>query len=211
VVDKGMFENDVTRREAMKTAIKAGAYAAPIVLAASVPAGVLAANSGAPTATTTPTTAPAVGIRLSNTSVTQTPTLRTCQGQSAPGTGDHFQFVENVNVPVTNGGPSTAFDVFVVAPSFVAPPAGAGAPTTVVFPGIGTAYKVNAAPFVVGPNGSGTFNGTVTVTTDDNPPVFPNPITVFLTFAGTNTVASPVQQVNSVTNIPCASGPLSTP
>ncbi len=42
---------DISRREAMKTALKAGAYAAPVILSAAVPAGVLAANS--PTLPTT--------------------------------------------------------------------------------------------------------------------------------------------------------------
>ncbi len=36
---------DISRREAMKTALKAGAYVAPVILSAAVPAGVLAANS----------------------------------------------------------------------------------------------------------------------------------------------------------------------
>jgi len=145
-----MFENDVTRREAMKTAIKAGAYAAPIVLAASVPAGVLAANSGAPAATTTPTTAPMVGVWFS-AGVTQTPTLRTCQGQPAAGTTGDFQFVENVNLPVTNAGPGTAFDVFIGAPSFVVP--GVGGPATAIINGQ-VFFRVNtaAAPFVVVPH-----------------------------------------------------------
>jgi hypothetical protein len=35
---------DISRREAMKTALKAGAYAAPVVVAAAVPMGVAAAT-----------------------------------------------------------------------------------------------------------------------------------------------------------------------
>ncbi len=40
----GIFTAEVSRREAMKTAMKAGAYAAPVILAASVPGAVGAAN-----------------------------------------------------------------------------------------------------------------------------------------------------------------------
>jgi len=42
--DEGIFNKDVSRREAMKTAAKGAAYAAPVVLAASIPAGVAAAS-----------------------------------------------------------------------------------------------------------------------------------------------------------------------
>jgi len=46
VGDEGIFNKDVSRREAMKTAMKGAAYTVPVVLAASVPAlGVAAASS----------------------------------------------------------------------------------------------------------------------------------------------------------------------
>ena len=42
--DGGILKDDISRREAMKTALKAGAYAAPVVVAAAVPVGVAAAT-----------------------------------------------------------------------------------------------------------------------------------------------------------------------
>jgi hypothetical protein len=42
--DGDFLKDDISRREAMKTALKAGAYAAPIVVAAAVPVGVAAAT-----------------------------------------------------------------------------------------------------------------------------------------------------------------------
>lgn len=43
----GIFKDELSRRDAMKTALKAGAYAAPVILAASVPGiGVAAATPG---------------------------------------------------------------------------------------------------------------------------------------------------------------------
>jgi hypothetical protein len=42
--DGGFFKDEISRREAMKTALKAGAYAAPVVVAAAVPVGVAAAT-----------------------------------------------------------------------------------------------------------------------------------------------------------------------
>lgn len=43
-----MFDNEISRREAMKTAMKAGAYAAPVILASTVPVGVAAATPPPP-------------------------------------------------------------------------------------------------------------------------------------------------------------------
>lgn len=197
--ENGFFDNELSRRDAMKTAVKAGAYAAPVVLAASVPGmGVAAASVPA---TNTPVPNPAVGIQLSNTSVTQTPTLRTCQGQPTGAAGDDFQFVESLNIPVSNAGPNTAFDVYISAPNF---DTAAGA---VTLNGGFPSFRVGT--FTVGSNGSGTFTGSVTVSAIDNPPIFPNPLTLILTYAGTMTVVT-TSQVNSVTNVRCASGPLST-
>lgn len=42
--DGGFLKDDMSRREAMKTALKAGAYAAPVVVTAAVPVGVAAAT-----------------------------------------------------------------------------------------------------------------------------------------------------------------------
>ncbi len=48
--ENGFLSNDVSRREAMKTAMKAGVYAAPVILSAVVPAvGVAAATPPGPT------------------------------------------------------------------------------------------------------------------------------------------------------------------
>ncbi|MDQ6834138.1 MAG: ferritin-like domain-containing protein [Chloroflexota bacterium] len=43
--DEGLFDRDVSRREAMKTAMKGAAYAAPVVFATAIPVGVAAASS----------------------------------------------------------------------------------------------------------------------------------------------------------------------
>lgn len=215
--ENGFFDNELSRRDAMKTAVKAGAYAAPVVLAASVP-GMGVAAASVPGATTTPTatstvtpvatntpTPAQVGLQINGSSVTQTPTLRTCTGQPvspAPGSpADDFQFVESLNIPVSNGGPNTAFDVFISAPNF--DPLATGIVTLMGFP----SFRVGT--FAVGSNGSGTFSGQVTVSAIDNPPVFPNPLTVLFTFAGTQTIAG-TQQVSAgnVTNVRCISGPL---
>jgi len=48
VGDEGIFDKDVSRREAMKTAAKGVAYAAPVVLSAAVPAAVSAATPAPP-------------------------------------------------------------------------------------------------------------------------------------------------------------------
>ncbi|MHB8647719.1 MAG: hypothetical protein ACYDAR_18210 [Thermomicrobiales bacterium] len=42
--DEGFLKGEMSRREAMKTALKAGAYAAPVVVAAAIPVGVAAAT-----------------------------------------------------------------------------------------------------------------------------------------------------------------------
>jgi len=60
--DGGIFDKDVSRREAMATAMKGAAYAAPIVLAAVVPAGVAAATPApGPRVTVTPNPSPRAG------------------------------------------------------------------------------------------------------------------------------------------------------
>ncbi|MGI8856407.1 MAG: hypothetical protein ACR2JW_11700 [Thermomicrobiales bacterium] len=55
-----LFKKDVTRREAMKTALKAGAYTAPVILTAAVPAVVGA--SPPPLACSTMTTSGGAGV-----------------------------------------------------------------------------------------------------------------------------------------------------
>jgi len=51
VSDESIFDKDVSRREAMKTAAKGAAYAAPVVLAATVPGAVSAATPAPASAT----------------------------------------------------------------------------------------------------------------------------------------------------------------
>ena len=217
--ENGFFDNELSRRDAMKTAVKAGAYAAPVVLAASVPGMGVAAASAVPSATNTPapgatnTPTPAqVGLQINSASATQTPTARTCSGIPAGAANDDFQFVENVSASVTNGGPGTVFDVFIAAPSFDVPAATVPPttlPTTQTFPGFGTAYRIGT--FTVSSNGSGVFNGSVLVSAFDNPPVFPNPLTLIFTFTGLTNIAGTQQiSASNVNNVRCISGPLST-
>ncbi len=71
--DGGMFGKDVTRRDAMKTALKAGAYAAPVVLA-SVPAMGVAAASPPPSTITITGIVPPGGPTIGGTVVTITGT-----------------------------------------------------------------------------------------------------------------------------------------
>jgi len=70
VGNEGIFDKDVSRREAMKTAMKGAAYAAPVVLAATVPAAVSAATP-APSGvrvTVTPNPSPRAGrVTISGT------------------------------------------------------------------------------------------------------------------------------------------------
>ena len=72
-VGENIFKDDITRREAMKTALKAGAYAAPVVLAATVPEMVSAATPPPPTTSTT-TTAPTTTTSTTTTTTTSTTT-----------------------------------------------------------------------------------------------------------------------------------------
>ncbi len=63
--DDSVLGNGVSRREAMKTALKVGAYAAPVILSASIPATVAAQVTG-PTGTLTGTiTSSASGLPIS--------------------------------------------------------------------------------------------------------------------------------------------------
>jgi hypothetical protein len=59
-MSNGVFRKDVTRREAMKTALKAGAYTAPVILTAAVPAAVGA--SPPPLGCSTMTTSGGAGV-----------------------------------------------------------------------------------------------------------------------------------------------------
>ncbi len=58
--EAGIFNKDVSRREAMVTAMKGAAYAAPVILTAVVPAAVSAASPG-PRVTVTPNPSPRAG------------------------------------------------------------------------------------------------------------------------------------------------------
>ncbi len=62
--------DDITRREAMKTALKGAAYAVPVVLAATVPEMVSAAVTPAPTTTVPLTITPNTVSRTSTVPVT---------------------------------------------------------------------------------------------------------------------------------------------
>jgi len=76
-VGDNIFKDDITRREAMKTALKAGAYAAPVVLAATVPEMVSAAATPPPPTTTTSTTAAPGGTTTTTTTTVPTTTTTT--------------------------------------------------------------------------------------------------------------------------------------
>ena len=72
-----LFKDDVTRREAMKTALKGAAYAAPVVLAATVP-GMVSAASPVVQQTTTTTPGPTTTTTTSAaTTTTPGPTTTT--------------------------------------------------------------------------------------------------------------------------------------
>jgi len=94
VKENRLFGKDVSRREAMKAALKGAAYAAPVVLTAMVPAAVLAANSQMlnPQVTVTPNPSPRAGIVTINGT------------GFAPTSGILLQFVsksEGINTAVT--------------------------------------------------------------------------------------------------------------
>jgi len=114
----GIFTAEVSRREAMKTAMKAGAYAAPVILAASVPGAVSAANAisfggGPPTITVVN---PPGGPTTGGTVVTLTGT-NFCAGATITVNG-----VTATNVTVVN---STTI-------TFTTPPGAQGAATITV-------------------------------------------------------------------------------
>ncbi|MDQ6601846.1 MAG: hypothetical protein M3Z19_03885 [Chloroflexota bacterium] len=56
-----MADNGMTRREAMKAALKAGAYVAPAMLTMAVPGGAAAASPAPPTVAVSPPSGPATG------------------------------------------------------------------------------------------------------------------------------------------------------
>jgi hypothetical protein len=60
--DGDFLKDDISRREAMKTALKAGADAAPIVVAAAVPVGVAAATPPSPLGCSATTTSGGAGV-----------------------------------------------------------------------------------------------------------------------------------------------------
>jgi len=80
-----IFKDDITRREAMKTALKGAAYAAPVVLAATVP-GMVSAATPAPGATQTTTGQTTTGQTTTGQTTTgQTTTGQTTTGQTTTG------------------------------------------------------------------------------------------------------------------------------
>jgi len=170
----GIFTAEVSRREAMKTAMKAGVYAAPVILAASVPGAVGAANpisfgGSGPTITgVTPPGGPTTG----GTVVTLTGT-NFCAGATITVNG-----VTATNVTVVN---STTI-------TFTTPPGAQGAATiTVTCPnGTGT------GTFTYFPPGSGpTITGV-------NPPAGPTTGGTVVTLTGTNFCPGAVVTVNGV-------------
>jgi len=97
-----MGENEISRRDAMKTALKAGAYAAPVILTAAIPAaGVAAATPPVPAACTRPFT--------------------TARAPSGTGTGGTLQsatncgagFIQFFQVTLAGAPANTAYDVYI--------------------------------------------------------------------------------------------------
>jgi large repetitive protein len=103
MVEKGQT---IQRREAMKLALKGGAYAAPVILASTIPSAVSAA-----------TPPPSADLQVTFTLTTPTPTVGT---------------VETIRVIVTNLGPITATNVVVNGNLFIF---GFAAPTFAVTQG----------------------------------------------------------------------------
>lgn len=125
----GIFKDEVSRREAMKTALKAGAYATPVILAAAVPGiGVAAISLGG--AVTIISVTPPAGPTTGGTAVTLTGT-NFCPLATVTVNG-----VAATNVVVVN---STTI-------TFTTPPGSAGAATIAVIcpngsPTIGFTYR----------------------------------------------------------------------
>ncbi|MCA1668450.1 MAG: hypothetical protein LC793_13875 [Thermomicrobia bacterium] len=131
-----MLDKDISRRDAMKTALKAGAYAAPVILTAAIPAtGVAAA---------TPPVPPAACTRpfMTELAPSGTGTGGTLQSLTNCGTG-FFQFFR---VTLTGAPANTAYDVYLDQNS-------AGTAASHIFAGT---FSTDAA-------GNATFSSKITV------------------------------------------------
>ncbi|MDQ6833706.1 MAG: DUF11 domain-containing protein [Chloroflexota bacterium] len=118
-----IFKDDITRREAMKTALKAGAYAAPVVLAATVPEMVSAATPPPPSA---------------DISVTQTAVDTTLVSEDESGV---------FTVTARNLGPSAATGVVVSDPP---PPSDPPPARFIGIPSSGTTYNQATGVWTIG-------------------------------------------------------------
>lgn len=172
----GLFTDAVSRREAMKTAMKAGAYAAPVILAASVPGAVGAANlisgGSGPTITgISPSSGPTAGATV----VTLTGT-NFCAGATVTVGG-----VAATNVTVVSATTIT----------FTTPPGTAGAATITVTCPAGT----TTGGFTYTPPGGGS-GPVITVV---NPPGGPTTGGTVVTLTGTGFCAGATVTVNGVT------------
>ncbi len=112
----GLFKDELSRRDAMKTGLKAGAYAAPVILAASVPGMGVAAATPGPGGPTITGVNPSNGPTTGGTVVTLTGT-NFCPGATVTVNG-----VAATNV--TQGGTTTI--------TFTTPAGTAGAATITV-------------------------------------------------------------------------------
>jgi len=112
----GIFKDELSRRDAMKTAMKAGAYAAPVILAASVPGMGVAAATPGPGGPTITGVNPPGGPTTGGTGVTLTGT-NFCPGATVTVNG-----VAAIGVTVVNATTIT----------FTTPPGTVGAGTITV-------------------------------------------------------------------------------
>jgi len=113
-VGENIFKDDITRREAMKTALKAGAYAAPVVLAATVPEMVSAAVTPPPTTTST-TAPPTTTTTTTSTTTTRAPSADIEIKKTVDNMSPEISINPTVTFTVTvkNLGPSPATGVMV--------------------------------------------------------------------------------------------------
>ncbi|MDQ2783740.1 MAG: hypothetical protein M3Y58_01920, partial [Chloroflexota bacterium] len=105
-------KQQVSRREAMKTALKAGVYAAPVILAASIPAGVAAASPPPPPP---PPPGPCGTVPvLSTIAITQQPAFnsRFCGGGPS---SQPFVNVAITALTVTCASPNTTYELTVAS------------------------------------------------------------------------------------------------
>ncbi len=156
----GIFKNELSRRDAMKTAMKAGAYAAPVILAASVPGiGVAAATPGpgGPTITgAKPSSGPTTGgtvVTLTGTNFCPGATV-TVNGVAATGVTQSGTTTITFTTPAGTAGGATIT---------VTCPLGQGTGTFTYFPP-GTGPTITG----VNPSSGPTTGGTVVTLTGTN-------------------------------------------